>query len=124
MVRPNPLEELVRHAHDRPGQPFVALQKVTADRRAPLIVRRGFCLCYRPSMLIPILETISALAAAGFWFWSATIRVYPGQLFGGVSSEQKAKMDLQSRLNAWAAGLTGLTALLQAANTIMAMYFD
>jgi hypothetical protein len=57
---------------------------------------------------------VSAIVAAVLWFWSATIRVYPGSLYGGVSQEQKSKMDLQSKLNAGAAALTGLTALLQA----------
>lgn len=60
------------------------------------------------------LSAVVGLCAAALWFWSASIRVYPGSLYGGVSPEQTTLMNRQSRLNACAAALTGVSVGLQA----------
>src|SRR5580700_3390355 len=75
--------------------------------------RTGFWEGARSAMShTPVLQWLSAVAgifAAALWFWSASIRVYPGSLYGGVSPEQMKLMNRQSRLNAWAAVLTGVS---------------
>jgi hypothetical protein len=62
---------------------------------------------------------VSAVLAAVFWFWSATIRL-PKEItsgYGGVGGSAQTlgdKLRLQSRLSAVAASFAGLSALLQA----------
>lgn len=64
-------------------------------------------------------STISALLAAGFWFWSATIKL-PKEItsgYGGAGGSVQTlgdKLRFQSRLSAIAAFFAGLSALTQA----------
>ncbi|MCW5691613.1 MAG: hypothetical protein KIT48_04550 [Pseudolabrys sp.] len=64
-------------------------------------------------------STISALLAAGFWFWSATIKL-PKEInsgYGGVGGSVQTlgdKLRFQSRLSAMAAVFAGISALTQA----------
>jgi hypothetical protein len=62
---------------------------------------------------------ISALLAAGFWFWSSTIKL-PKEItsgYGGAGGSVQVlgdKLRFQSRLSAIAASFAGLSAVLQA----------
>jgi hypothetical protein len=73
----------------------------------------------RGLMILTWISMISALFAAGFWFWSATIKL-PKEItsgFGGSGGSVQTlgdKLRFQSRLNAVAAFFAGLAALLQA----------
>jgi hypothetical protein len=66
----------------------------------------------------------SALLAAGFWFWSAAVKL-PKEItsgYGGVGGSMQALGDnlrFQSRLSAVAAIFAGLAALLQAVAELM-----
>lgn len=61
----------------------------------------------------------AALLAAGFWFWSATIRL-PKEItsgYGGSGGSMQTlgdRLRLQSRLSASAALFAGISAVLQA----------
>lgn len=59
---------------------------------------------------------IFALVSAAFWFWSAKLRpVYPMSYLDGPPDEIVDVVNLQSKLNAWAAAATGLSVLCQGA---------
>jgi hypothetical protein len=64
-------------------------------------------------MIMQWASTISALSAAGFWFWSATIKL-PKEItsgYGGVGGSVQTlgdKLRFQSRLSATAAAFAGL----------------
>ena len=60
--------------------------------------------------------TLSAMISAGLWFWSAKLRpVYPMGYLSGPPQKIVDTVNLQSKLNAWAALFTGLSVLAQAA---------
>ena len=65
------------------------------------------------------MSTICALLAAGFWFWSATIKL-PKEItsgYGGVGGSVQTlgdKLRFQSRLSGLAAVFAGLSASSQA----------
>jgi hypothetical protein len=57
-----------------------------------------------------------ALISAGLWFWSAKLRpVYPTGYLSGPPQDIVDTVNLQSKLNAWAAAATGLSVLCQSA---------
>ena len=57
---------------------------------------------------------ITAILSAGLWFWSALLKpAYPMAYASGPPKEVVDRMNLQARLNACAAALTGVTVLLQ-----------
>ncbi len=59
---------------------------------------------------------IFALVSAGLWFWSAKLRpVYPIGYLSGPPQEIVDAVNMQSKLNAWAAVATGLSVLCQGA---------
>jgi hypothetical protein len=75
-------------------------------------------------MTIQWVGTVFAVLAAGFWFWSAAIRL-PKEIttgFGGVGGSMQTlgdKLRLQSRLSATAAVFAALAALAQAVYQVM-----
>jgi len=60
-----------------------------------------------------------ALISAALWFWSARLRpVYPMGYLSGPPQAIVDVINLQSKLNAWAAVATGLSVLCQGALTL------
>ena len=56
-----------------------------------------------------------SLISAGLWFWSASLKqVIPMGYLSGPPPEIVKRLNLQARLNAWAAVATGLSGLFQA----------
>lgn len=74
-------------------------------------------------MIFQWASTIAALLAAGFWFWSAAIKL-PKEItsgYGGVGGSVQTLGDqlrIQSRLSATAAVFAGLSALTQAVHQL------
>lgn len=57
-----------------------------------------------------------AFISAVLWFWSAKLRpVYPMGYLSGPPQKIVDTVNMQSRLNAWAAATTGFSVLCQAA---------
>lgn len=67
-------------------------------------------------LLFTVTAITLALVSAGLWFWSAKLRpVYPMGYLSGPPEEIVNTINLQSRLNAWAAIATGISVLCQSA---------
>lgn len=59
---------------------------------------------------------VFALISAVLWFWSAKLRpVYPMAYLSGPPKEIVDAVNMQSKLNAWAAVATGASVLCQGA---------
>ena len=70
--------------------------------------------------LIPIIAVIASMTSAGLWFWSASLKpVYPAAYLSGPPKEIVDRIHLQTRLNAWAAFATGISAALQGITLIL-----
>ncbi|MER9895979.1 hypothetical protein NKJ40_28760 [Mesorhizobium sp. M0119] len=63
---------------------------------------------------VTMIGVVSAAASAFFWFWSARIPPsYPMAYLSGPPDKIVKQMDLQAKLNAWAATMAGIAVLCQ-----------
>lgn len=64
---------------------------------------------------LKILSIVLALVSAGLWFWSASLKpVFPMAYLSGPPKDVADRIVFGGKLNAWAAGTTGLSILLGA----------
>lgn len=64
--------------------------------------------------VLTIAAIVFAFASGGFWFWSALIKpAYPMGYISGPPKDVIDRINRQALLSAIAAGLTGVSAILQ-----------
>lgn len=69
---------------------------------------------------LKISAIVLALFSAALWFWSASLKpVYPMAYLSGPPKEIADRIELNGKLNAWAAATTGLSVLLSAVSDMI-----